>query len=334
VALQHEIARDVSSKLRIKLSGADQQNLAKNYTNDPEAYRLYLQGRFYLNKRVGKLFDRAEAYFKRAIEKDPNFALGYVGIAEFNSQLDRPKAKENVMRALAIDNQLAEAHANLGYQLMLDYDFAASEREFRRAIELNPNFAQAYQWNGSRLLMIGKYDESLASYNRAIEIEPTLVDIRNNYGSVLVAQGKIDEGIEFLKQAIEMDPTFAWLHSHLSFVYRLKGNHAAAVEERARAFELLDRPEDARRLRESFASGGWTEYLREMLKQDWGPLGRTGTRRASVLAELGEKEEAITSLISAADRGDYWLFSIKYDPAFDSLRGDLRFQELLKKFNP
>ncbi len=129
VLLQNEIARDVSSKLRIKLSGADQQHLAKNYTNDPEAYRLYLQGRFYLNKRVGKLFDRAEGYFKQAIEKDANFALGYVGIAEFNSQLDRPKAKENIMRALALDAQLAEAHANLGYQLLLDYDFAASERK-------------------------------------------------------------------------------------------------------------------------------------------------------------------------------------------------------------
>ncbi len=111
-----------------------------------------------------------------------------------------------------------------------------------------------------------------ASYTRAIEIEPTLADIRNNYAGVLVASGKIDEGIEYFKQAIEMDPTFAWTHSHLSFVYRLKGNHAASVEERARSLELLDRSDDARRLRASFASGGWTDYLRELLRQDWGPL--------------------------------------------------------------
>ncbi|MGH9873547.1 MAG: tetratricopeptide repeat protein [Pyrinomonadaceae bacterium] len=334
VSLQNEIARDVSAKLKTKLSGADQQKLAKNFTNDPEAYRLYLQGRFYLNKRVGKLFDRAEGYFKQAIERDPNFALGYVGLAEFNSQRDRPKAKEYVMRALALDDQLSDAHSSLGYQLTLDYDFAAAEREFKRAVELDPNNARAYQWNGSRLMMIGLYDQSLASFDRAIEIEPTLVDIRNNRASCLVAAGKIDEGIEYIKKSFEMDPTFAWPHSHISFLYRMKGDHATSVDERARAAELLDQPENAKRLRQSFAAGGWTGYLREIVRQDWGSLGTSETRRASFLSELGEKEEAIAMLTSAAAAGDYWLFSIRYDPAFDPLRGDPRFQALLRKFDP
>ena len=334
VSLQNEIARDVSSKLKLKLSGADQQKLAKNYTIDPEAYRLYLQGRFYLNKRVGKLFDRAQGYFQQAVEKDPNFALGYVGLGEFISQRDRPKAKEYIKRALALDDQLSDAHANLGYQLMLDYDFAAAEREFKRALELDPNNARAYQWNGSRLMMIGLYDQSLASFERAIEIEPTLVDIRNNLASCLVAAGKIDEGIEYIKKSIEMDPTFAWTHSHISFIYRMKGDHAASVDERARAAELLDQPENAKKLRDSFAAGGWTAYLREIVRQDWGSLGSSETRRASFLAELGEKEQAIAMLTSAATTGDYWLFSIKFDPAFDPLRDDPRFQALLKKFNP
>ncbi|HET8677088.1 MAG TPA: FlgO family outer membrane protein [Blastocatellia bacterium] len=334
VSLQNEIARDVSSKLMIKLSGADQQNLAKNYTSDPEAYRLYLQGRFYLHKRVGKLFDRAEGYFQQAIEKDPNFALGYAGLAEFISERDRPKAKEYILRALALDNQLSDAHAALGFQLMLDYDFAASERELNRAIELDPNNARAHQWNGSRLMMLGKYDGSMSSFDRAIEIEPTLADIRNNRAACLVASGKTDEGIEYIKETIMLDPTFAWTHSHVSFLYRMKGDHAASVEERARAFELLDMPENAKRMRERFAVDGWTGYLRELLSQAWGRLGTSGTRRASLLAELGEKEEAIATLNRAAEMGDYWLFSIKYDPAFDPLRSDPRFQELLKKFSP
>jgi len=334
VSLQNEIARDVSSKLKLKLSGADQQKLAKTYTSDPEAYRFYLQGRFYLNKRVGNLFDRADAYFQQAIEKDPNFALGYVGLAEFLGERDRPKAKEYIMRALAIDNQLSDAHASLGYQLMLDYDFAASEREFRRAIELDPNNARAYQWNGSRLMMIGLYDQALASFDRAIEIEPTLPDIRNNRGGCLVAAGRIDDGIAEIKKSMELDPTFPWTHSHISYVYRMRGDRAASVEERARAFELLDRGDQAKRMRESFATSGWTGYLREILSQNWGRLGTSETRRASLLSELGEKEEAIKSLNDAAAKGDYWLFSIKYDPAFDPLRGDPRFQELLKKFNP
>src|SRR6266536_2080029 len=334
VSLQNEIARDVSSKLKLKLSGADQQKLAKSYTTDSEAYRLYLQGRFYLNKRVGNEFDKAEGYFQQAIAKDPNFALGYVGLAEFISERDRPKAKEYIMRALALDNQLSDAHATLGYQLMLDYDFAASERELKRAIELDPNNGRAYQWNGWRMMMMGLYDQALASFDRAIEIEPTRADIRNNRGACLVAAGRIDDGIAEIKKSMELDPTFPWAHSHISFVYRMKGDRAASVEERARAFELLDRADQATRMRESFAKSGWTGYLREIVSQDWGRLGTSQTRRASLLAELGEKEKAIASLNEAAAKGDSWLFSIKYDSAFDPLRGDMRFQELLKKFNP
>ena len=334
IALQNLIAHDISTKLRPKLSGADQQKLAKNYTNDPDAYRLYLQGRFYLNKRVGKLYDQAEGYFQQAIQKDPNFALGYAALAEFIGERDRPKAKEYILRALALDNQLSDAHSALGYQLMLDYDFAASGRELERAIELDPKNARAYQHNAVRLMMMGKYDESLASFDRAIEIEPTLPDIRNNRAACLVAAGKLDEAIASNKETMKMDPTFAWTHSHISYLYRMKGDHAASVEERATANDLLDMPENAKKLRESFAAGGWTAYLRELLSQDWGRLGTSRTRRASLLAEVGEKEQAIAILTSAAETGDWWLFSIKYDPAFDSLRGDPRFQVLVKKFDP
>lgn len=334
VSLQNEIALDVSSKLKLKLSGADEQKLAKSYTNDPEAYRLYLQGQFYSNKRVGKLYEQAEGYFKQALERDPNFALGYVGLAEFIGPRDRPKAKEYILRALALDNQLPEAHAALAYQMMLDYDFAASERESKRAIELDPNNARAYQTDGSRLTMLGRYDEALAAYDRAIELEPTIADLHSSRAGCLVASGRVDEGITEIRKAMQIDPEFAWAHSHLSFIYRMKGERAASVQERARAADLLDQPENAKRLRETFAASGWTAYLRELLRQDWGRLGTSQTRRASFLAELGEKEEALASLNRAAEEGDYWLFSIKYDPAFDGLRGDPRFQTLLKKFEP
>jgi len=333
VSLQNEIARDVSSELKMKLSGPVEQKLAKNYTNDAEVYRLYLQGRFCLNKRVGKLYDQAGGYFQQAIERDPNFALGYAALAEFIGERDRPKAKEYILRALALDNQLSDAHSTLGYQLMLDYDFAAAGRELERALELDPKNARAYQNNGSRLMMLGKYDESLGAYDRAIEIEPTLADIRNNRAACLVAAGKLDEGIAYIKETMKMDPTFAWTHSHISFLYRLKGDHATSVDERARADELLDMSENAQRLRGSFATGGWTAYLRELASQDWGSLGSSETRRASLLAELGEKEKAIAFLNDGGARGDFWLFSMRYDPAFDSLRSDPRFQAVLKKFD-
>jgi len=333
VTVQNEIARDVSSKLRLKLSGADQQKLAKVYTNDPEAYRLYLQGRFYLNKRAGKLFDRAGDYLQQAIDRDPNFALAYAALAEFVAGRDRQKAKEYTMRALALDDQLSEAHTSLGWQHVFDYNWAGAEREFKTAIELDPNSAKAHQANGSRLLMLGKYEDAIASYDRAIEIEPTQADIRNNRAACLVGMGKLDEAIQYIQQTMEMDPTFAWTHSHVSFIYRMKGDKEKSVAERTRAAEMLDQAENAKKLREAFASGGWTAYLREIVGQDWGNLGTSETRGASFLSELGEKEAAIEHLEKAAARGDFWLFSIKYDPAFDGLRDDPRFKALLKKFD-
>jgi TolB-like protein/Tfp pilus assembly protein PilF len=333
VNLQSEIAQDVSSKLRSKLSGEDRKVLEKKYTNDPEAYRLYLQARFYLNKRVGKEYEKAEGFLRQAIERDPNFALGYVGLAEFVDDDDRPKSKEYILRALAIDSQLSEAHAVYGYQLALDRDWAASERELTRAIELDPRNVRAHQWNGTRLMFIGRHQECLNAYDRAIALEPSFADIRANRGTCIVAAGRLDDGIAELKNAILIDPKYPWAHSALSFLYRMKGDHAAAVEERARSVELLERPELAARFRDSFRRGGWTGYLNELLEQTSGQFTNE-VRKASIYCELGQKEKAFAALERSAAVGEWWLFSIKYDRAFDPLRGDPRFQALVKQFEP
>jgi TolB-like protein/Tfp pilus assembly protein PilF len=253
VSLQQEIARDVSSKLRLKLTGADEQRLAKSYTTDSEAYRLYLQGRFYWNKRAGKEYEKSAVYFRQAIEKDPNFALGYVGLADYYGDRERDKAKESVNRALALDDNLAEAHGTLGYQYMLDYDWVRSEKHMTRALELDPKNLEVHRWIGQRLMMLGRYDESLASYRRALEIDPNSTPVHFILGACLVASGQLDKGIEYLQNTIRADPTFVWNHSQLSFAYRFKGNYAGAAEERAIAQELLGETENARRTRESFA---------------------------------------------------------------------------------
>jgi len=333
LSLQSEIARDVSSKLRSKLSGEDESALNKKYTDDPEAYRLYLQGRFYLNKRVGKEYEKAEGFLQQAVERDPNFALGYIGLAEFVGQRDRPKAKEYIARALAIDNQLSEAHAILGLQFTLDRDWVSAERELTRAIELDPNNGRAHKWNGDRQVMIGRYDECVRSYDRAIAIESASADLYSGRGVCFVAAGRIDEGIASIKTGMQIDPAFPWCYSHISFVYRMKGDHAASVEARAHAIELLDRPDLAKRLRDAFASGVWSNYLHELLAQTKDNFN-SPTRRASILAELGQKEEALAALDEGAAAGDFWLVSVKYDPAFDPLRGDPRFQKILAQFNP
>lgn len=335
VNLQQEIARDVSSQLKLKLSGADQQKLAKSYTADSEAYRLYLQGRFYWNKRAGREFEKCADYFRRAIEKDANFALGYVGLADYYGVGERDKAKENVNRALALDDNLAEAHGTLGYQYMLDYDWVRSERHMTRSLELDSKNLEIHRWIGQRLMMLGRYDESLASYRRALEIDPNSSPVHFIYGACLVASGQLDKGIEYLENAIKADPTFVWNHSQLSFAYRFKGNYAGAAEERATAQDLLGETENAKLTRESFAKGGRDGFLREMIRQGVNPDGVTGgMRTASSYALLGEYDKALAVLENGAAKGEFWLFQIKYDPAYEPLRGDPRFQALLKKFDP
>jgi TolB-like protein/lipoprotein NlpI len=327
VSLQNQIARDVTSKLRIQLTSADQLKLAKNYTNDPEVYRLYLQGRFYWNKRTRSEVEKAVTYFKQAVEKDPNFALGYVGLADSDEDNDRPTKKEYIRRALEIDDNLAEAHASLGYQYMCSQEWSASERELKRAMELNPNYPPAYGWNGARLMMIGKYDESLASIQRGLELDPTSNGINFYKGVCLAVSGRRDEALQQFKKLSEMDPTFPWAHNFLSRIYRWNGDHAASVEERAISLELDGNPEGAKRVRESFANGGWEGFQRMLRQTNSGVMSR---------GELDavEKDTTIERLTQLASEGSFWLFLIRTDPMFDPLRGDPRFQELLKKFNP
>ena len=322
VALQNQIARDVTGKLKIQLSGADLEKLAKNYTTDPETYRLYLQGRFYWNKRVGKEFEQAEGYFQQAVARDPKFALGYVGLADFQEDQDRPRKKEYVRRALQIDDQLAEAHASLGYQYMLDYNWAESERELKRAIEINSNYPQAHQWNGMRLMMNGKLDEARVSLTRAIELDPTSPGINFYYGTFLLASGRINESIQQYKKLLEMEPAFWWAHIPLSLAYRQAGNQEGCVEERARLFELNGNQERAKAIRESFTKGGWKGFLHEYPNEP------------TFLAELGEHEKAIEAIVKQSERGFFWLFLNRTDPFVDPIRDDPRFKEVMKKLDP
>jgi TolB-like protein/Tfp pilus assembly protein PilF len=329
VALQNVIAREVSSKLKIQLSGDDLEKLAKKYTNDPEAYRLYLQGRFYWNKRVGPDFERAESYFQQAVARDPNFALGYVGLADFKEDNDRPRKKEYIRRALEIDDQLAEAHASLGYQYMVDHNWAESERELKRAIELNPKYPQAHQWNGARLMMNGKFDEARASLTRALELDPTSPGINLYYAAFLEVSGKYDECVLHSKKLIEDEPTYSWAYISLVRCYRLKGDHAASVEAHARSLELLGNEAAAGAMRESFAKGGWQGYLRYVVETS--PTRTT----ASYLAELGEYDKAVDAIVKQSDLPiKFWFFMNRTDPFLDPIRDDPRVKEAMKVLDP
>jgi len=206
----------------------------------------------------------------------------------------------------------------------------ASERELKRAMELNPKYPQAYGWNGARLMMIGKYEESLKSIQQALELDPTSNGINFYKAVCLAVAGRREEAVQQFKALQELDPTFPWAHSFLSRIYVWMGNHAGAVEERAKSLELDGKPENARLLRESFATGGWEGFQQESARQ------RRPNFSIAALSDVSEpdKEKAISKLQDRAAKGDFWLFLIRVDPGFDYLRGDSRFQELLKRFDP
>jgi TolB-like protein len=343
VLLQREIARDVSGKLKIKLSGADERKIAKAYTTNAEAYKAYLQGRFCWNKREEKEFRKAVEYFNQAIALDANYALAYAGQADTYALLSTfgfmpqtegvPKAREFARQAVSLDGSLAEPHTTLGYlSLTYDYDFAGSEREFRRAIELNPNYATAHQWYGEMLLNAGRLDEASSEYRRALEIEPLSLPINWDFGRFLYMSRRYDESMAQHKKTIELDPGFARAHRTLAEVYRVKGDYANAVEERARFFDLIGQPHNAALIRATFARDGWPGFLR-LVTAESSPLRDSNNNWvvAKAYLDLGQKDKAFAELNKAYENRLSSLCWLKVEPQLDSLRSDPRYQQLLQK---
>ena len=249
ISLQSEIAKDVSSKLKSKLSGADEAKVAKTYTANPEAYQLYLKGRFVWNKRTGESLKQAIEFYKQAIEKDPNYALAYSGLAEtyvlFSSYSvalpkdSMPQAKAAAQRALELDDSLAEAHTALAeYLNQYEFDRVGAEREFRRAIELNPNYATAHQWLGNLLTALKRFDEALVELRRAEELDPLSPIIGSNLGDALLYARRYDEAIAHLKRVLSLNPDFAVAHFSLGAAYAAKGMYPEAIAELRKYLEM------------------------------------------------------------------------------------------------
>ncbi len=345
VSLQNEIARDVSSKLKTRLSGVDTQNLAKTYTANAEAYRLYLQGRFYWNKREEKDFRKAVEYLSQAIALDPKYALAYAGLADSYALLSTfgfippaegvSKAREFANRALSLDDSMAEPHTTLAYlSLTYDYDFSASEPEFKRAIGLNPNYATAHQWYGEMLLNAGRFDEAAVEYRRALELEPLSLPINWDFGRFLYMSRRYDESIAQHKKTIELDPGFARAHRTLAEVYRVKGDYANAAEERAKVLDLIGQPENAALIRSTFARDGWLGFLRLVTAQNSALKDiNNNWVVAKAYVDLGEKDKAFAELNKAYDLRLSSLCWLKIEPQMDPLRSDPRYQDLLRRMN-
>ncbi len=340
LSLQNTVARDVATKLREKLSGVDEQKVAKNYTQNGEAYQLYLQGRFFANKRTPQTIRKAIEYYQQAITKDPNYALGYAGLSDGYGLLayyeggvaleSLSKAREAALHALSLDDNLAESHNALGFVLALaDYNYEGAEREYKRAIALNSNYTQAHQNLGVMLCRIGQSAEGMTELRRALELEPFSTVINRLYGEILICQRHYDEGLAQLKKTVEMDPAFPTAYFALANAYRLNGEYAESVEAFARFHELYERHQTAALVRASFAAGGWQGFLREMTTKR--PEGLSPYMLAILFAQLGEKDKAFAELDKAYENREYQLRFLKIDPSVDALRDDPRFKELARR---
>jgi len=348
VTLQSEIARDVSSKLKTKLSGADEAKVTKTYTASPEAYQIYLKGRFYWNKRTIESLKQAVEFYKQAIEKDPNYALAYSGLAETyvlyplysvaSPKDSMPQAKAAALRALEIDASLAEAHGALGkYLNFFEFDRLGGEKEFRRAIELNPNYATAHQWLAFDILAATKrFDEAVAEITRAEELDPLSLVIITDASGILIFARRYDDAIAQAKHALALDPGFPNARYSLGLAYDLKGLYAEAIAEFRKALALNDDPFVKALLARSLAkSGGRGEAMKlvEQLKSEAADRYIPSYCFVIAYTALGEKEEALVWMErDIAERSPFASYSA-VERALDDLRGEARFKEMLKRLN-
>jgi len=340
--LQGEIAREISEKLRLKLTAEQKEQLTKRYTENTEAYQLYLQGRYYLRKFTDEGRIKSLDYLQKAIEKDPNFALGYAGLADSYSNLalfgQMPpkeawqKSEEAAVKALAIDDGLGEAHCSLAVVKMRhDWNWAGAEREFKRAIELNPKYERSHRWYANLLGEVGRFDEGIAEAKRALELGPlSLV----NSIEILYFARRYDEAVAELLKTLAEGNRDAQLHLELGEIYVQQGRYEEALAEMVKARVLVERPRGLARIGYVYAAAGKRDEAIKILAEV-----KALTREhydldsyiAAIYAALGNKDQAFEWLQKACDQYEYGVSDLKVGPRWGSLRSDPRYTDLLLK---
>jgi serine/threonine-protein kinase len=345
LAIQREIAQEISAKLRLKLSGAEKQQLAKNFTESAEAYQLYLKGRFYWNKRTEDGYQKAIDYFHEAIGKDPNYALAYTGLADSYSFLSSqgirapgemfPLAKDAAMRAAALDDSLAEAHSSLGYvRLYYDWDWNGAAQEYKRAIDLNPNYATAHHGYAYYLVSMGKMEEAIAEIKRAQELDPLSLIVNTDHGEFYYFAHRPDQAIEQLHRALDLDAGFVRAHFLLARAYAQKGDCNQAIAEFQKANQLEAKVEMLGALGQGYASCGRKAEARRVLNQLLQLSKQSYVSPhwiASIYAGLGENDAAFEWLDKAAEKRFGPLIYLNVNPIWDNVRSDPRFKTLRQR---
>jgi serine/threonine protein kinase/Tfp pilus assembly protein PilF len=344
--IQEKVAAEIVRGLQISLSPDEQQNLKRRYTDNTEAFQLYLQGRFFWNRRSEDAIRTAIRYFEKAIAIDERYALAWAGIADSYSLLGEyghierkllyPKARAAVEKALEIDDGLAEVHTSLASLLMLnEWDWAKSEREFMRALELNPNYATAYHWYSGWLINMGRLDEALKMISRAADLDPISQAIVKDKGITLYYRREYEAAIELAKTTLELDADFATAHRLMSLSLQGLKRFDEAITENAKWGELThNKLETMISLAQIQAAAGNVKEAKQLIsKAEKSRLRSENTNRgmALVSAALGETDAAFEWLDKSFDAHEESLLSIKVDPKFDPIRSDPRMAELLRR---
>src|SRR5213080_1996165 len=344
-AVESEIAKTIAETLQARLSGSEKSSIAKAPTANPEAYELYLKGRFFWNKRTGADLRKAIEYFNQAVTKDPNYALAYVGLSDSylllpnygstSSQEALLPARTAAKKALALDDSLAEAHASLGLLATIELDLERALSELERAVQLKPNYATAHHWLALADMTLARFDPAIGEGKRAIELDPLSLIINADFSWLYLYARRYDEGEAQARKTLEIDSHFFLAHYYLGIALQLKGRLSEAIPEFQKSLDLNDDPYSLGILGQAYARNGQNEEARKILAR----LNEQGNARhvapyamALVYLGLGDKERAIDELDRGYRDGETnYLFVIKVDPLLDNLRGDPRFEALVQK---
>jgi len=346
LALQNRVASAIADQIRINLTPQEKAALKDARVVNPEAYESYLKGRYFWNKRSADGLKVALAYFKEAIEEDPNYAQAYSGLADTYALLGDwqyavmtpkeafPKAKDAAIKALELDSKLGEAHNSLAFVLDgFDWDLDSGGKEFQRAIELNPGYATAHHWYAWHLSLLGRYNEAIAEMRKAENLDPLSLIINADLAEMLVLAHSYDESIRQSRKTIETDPNFALAHNQLAQAYLQKHMYDEAVAELQKAVNLSgDSPTCIANLARAYiASGKRSEAVKLLgdLKKRSNPGYSNAAEIAMIYASLGDPDQAMTWLEKGYD--ERFNPGVLLRPGFDPLRSDSRFQNLLHR---
>ena len=343
--VESEIAKTIAETLQARLTGSEKSAMSKTPTVNPEAYELYLKGRFFWNKRNGDDLRKAIDYFNQAIAKDPGYALAYVGLADSYllfpnyaavSPADSiPPARAAIKKALELDDSLAEAHASAGLLATIELKLQSAIDELKQAADLKPNYATAHHWLALALMTVGQFDPAIAEAKRAVELDPLSLIINADFSWLYLCSRRYDEAEAQARKTLEIDPHFFLAHYYLGEILQFKGHLTDAIVEYQKAFDLTNDPYPLAALGQARARNGQKDEARKIL----GRLNEEAKSRfvapyakALVLNALGEKAHAIDELERAYREGTgAYLFVIKVDPFLADLRGDPRFEALVQK---